>query len=201
MSGTFLCSEQSVLRSSKGTAERGDRVGHSHRAGEHRSGTALRLRDRDLRLSRTFLMKTETLKALSKCLVRKVPEEVTCVLNWDGADLQATGGRTFPAGAKLGQRQEDSRHPGELVVSGNAPWPGLGFLLCGEGARTFRAGRRKHLCKLLGSPRARHLSPSGPVPSCLSLTPWQVRGEGVPVAHCLPKSLSFPMCGECGELS
>lgn len=132
-----------MLRSSKGTDVRGAVTGWVTLTGQVStgSGTALRLRDRDLRLSRTFLMKTETLKALSKCLVRKVPEEVTCVLNWDGADLQATGGRTFPAGAKLGQRQEDSRHPGELVVSGNAPWPGLGFLLCGEGARAFRAGQ------------------------------------------------------------
>lgn len=61
--------------------------GSPHRTGEHQLRyRALRLSRLGRRpsLSRTLLVKAETLRALSKCLVRKVPEEVTCVLHWEG---------------------------------------------------------------------------------------------------------------------
>lgn len=155
-----------LLRQQQKPVAGAEGVGRPHRAGKHRLRHSSEAKGTGtFSLSRTFLMKAETLKALSKCLVRKVPEEVTCVLNWDGADLQATGGRTFPAGAKLGQRPEDSRHPWELVASGNAPWPWVSPPWGGSKGLSSEAGIRKHLCKLLGSPRARHLSPSSPGPA------------------------------------
>lgn len=108
--------------------------------------------------------------------------------------LRATGGRTFPAGAKLGQRQEDSRHPWERVASGNAPRPWVSPL---PGGSKGLPGRHQETSpKLLGSPRAMHLSPSHQGPSCPALTKWQVRGNGVPVAHHLLSNPSFPVCGE-----
>lgn len=147
-----------------------------------------------------FLMKAETLKALSKRLVRKVPEEVTCVLNWDRVDLQATGGRTFPAGAKLGQRQEDGRHSWELVAGGNAP-PRPWVSLCGEGGRAFQATVRKHLCRLLGSPQGQAPFPqqSGPqLPGSDRMAgAWGRCTWGSPPLRCL----SFPMCGEIKLMS
>jgi hypothetical protein len=84
-----------------------------------------------------------------------------CVLS----DPQSPRGSMFPAGAQLGQRQEDRHHPWKLGTGTERPL-GLGSLPShGKGAKPPRQGCRKFLWEPWRPLRAACLSPVRLVPA------------------------------------
>lgn len=140
-------------------------------------------------------MKAETLKALSKCLVRKVPEEVTCVLHWEGGRSEGHWRKNFPSRGKA--RAAAGRQSPPLGAGGQWERPSaLGFSSAGREQRPSRQASG-NISKAAGIPQghAPFPQPPGPQLPCSDQMAgaWE---QCVPVAHHLLSNPSFPVCGE-----
>lgn len=107
-------------------------------------------------------MKAETLKALSKCLVRKVPEEVTCVLHWEGGRSEGHWRKNFPSRGKAGAAAGRQSPP--LGAGGQWERPSaLGFSSAGREQRPSRQASG-NISKAAGIPQGHAPFPQPPGP-------------------------------------